>query len=77
MDAGDTAAVADCLRKVKERCRLEPQAKVHSCYEAGRDGWWLHRWLIEQGVDNPSFPGGHRWHAPAYLSGSNTLERAV
>jgi transposase len=25
---------------------------VHSCYEAGRDGWWLHRWLIEQGVDN-------------------------
>ena len=25
---------------------------VHSCYEAGRDGWWLHRWLIEQGIDN-------------------------
>jgi transposase len=25
---------------------------VHSCYEAGRDGWWLHRWLLEQGVDN-------------------------
>jgi len=21
-------------------------------YEAGRDGWWLHRWLIEQGIDN-------------------------
>ena len=26
--------------------------RVHACYEAGRDGWWLHRWLIEQGVDN-------------------------
>jgi transposase len=25
---------------------------VHSCYEAGRDGFWLHRWLIEQGIDN-------------------------
>jgi transposase len=25
---------------------------VHSCYEAGRDGFWLHRWLIDQGVDN-------------------------
>jgi hypothetical protein len=25
---------------------------VHSCYEAGRDGWWLHRWLSEQGIDN-------------------------
>src|SRR5713226_4691039 len=22
------------------------------CYEAGRDGWWLHRWLSEQGIDN-------------------------
>jgi transposase len=25
---------------------------VHSCYEAGRDGFWLHRWLLEQGIDN-------------------------
>ena len=25
---------------------------MHSCYEAGRDGWWLHRWLIAQGIDN-------------------------
>ena len=31
---------------------LQAQAKVHSCYEAGRDGWWLHRWLLEQGIDN-------------------------
>jgi len=52
VDAGDKEAVLDCLRKAKERCKLEPQAKVHSCYEAGRDGWWLHRWLIEQGIDN-------------------------
>src|SRR5437667_4081348 len=42
VDAGDTAVVVDCIRK----------AKVHSCYEAGRDGWWLHRWLLEQGIDN-------------------------
>jgi transposase len=25
---------------------------VHSCYEAGRDGFWLHRWLLGQGIDN-------------------------
>jgi transposase len=25
---------------------------VGSCYEAGRDGFWLHRWLIEHGIDN-------------------------
>ena len=52
LDAGDTGAVANCIGKARERCKLEPQARVHSCYEAGRDGWWLHRWLIEQGVDN-------------------------
>src|SRR3989454_5932244 len=52
VDAGDTAAVADCIRKAKERCGLAAEAKVHSCYEAGRDGWWLHRWLTEQGIDN-------------------------
>ncbi|MDM0117184.1 IS110 family transposase [Variovorax sp. J22R133] len=52
VDAGDTAAVAHCIGKARERCKLESQAKVHACYEAGRDGWWLHRWLIEQAVDN-------------------------
>lgn len=52
VEAGDTAAVLQCIGKAKERCKLDPQAKVHSCYEAGRDGWWLHRWLVEQGIDN-------------------------
>jgi len=32
VDAGDTAAVAHCIGKARERCKLEPQAKVHSCY---------------------------------------------
>jgi len=52
VDAGDTAAVTQCIGKARERCKLDPQSKVHSCYEAGRDGWWLHRWLVEQGIDN-------------------------
>jgi transposase len=25
---------------------------VHSCYEAGRDGFWLHRFLDSQKIDN-------------------------
>lgn len=25
---------------------------VKSCYEAGRDGFWLHRYLVSQGVEN-------------------------
>jgi transposase len=50
--AGDKDAVLQSMAKAKLRCKLSRQAKVHACYEAGRDGWWLHRWLIEQGVDN-------------------------
>lgn len=52
VDAGDKAAVVELVRKAKVRCKLEPHAHVHSCYEAGRDGWWLHRWLFEQGIHN-------------------------
>jgi transposase len=40
------------VSKARTRCGLSAQAKVHCCYEAGRDGWWLHRWLIAQGIDN-------------------------
>jgi transposase len=50
--AGDQAAVLQCITKARARCGLPPGATVRSCYEAGRDGWWLHRWLREQGVDN-------------------------
>ena len=52
IDAGDVVAVLDCFNKARSRCGLASVCKVHSCYEAGRDGWWLHRWLHEQGVDN-------------------------
>jgi transposase len=50
--AGDRAAVLQCLAKAEARCGLARSAKVHSCYEAGRDGFWLHRWLVEEGIDN-------------------------
>ena len=50
--AGDTCGVLECVAKAKARCELAEGAKVHSCYEAGRDGFWLHRWLLEGGIDN-------------------------
>ena len=50
--AGDTAELLECIAKAKRRCELAQEAKVHSCYEAGRDGFWLHRWLLERGIDN-------------------------
>jgi transposase len=50
--AGDTAALLECIVKAKARCGLALEVRVHSCYEAGRDVFWVHRWLIEHGIDN-------------------------
>jgi transposase len=50
--AGDTDGVLRAMAKARARCGLAGEVRVHSCYEAGRDGFWLHRWLVEQGIDN-------------------------
>src|SRR5687768_5416076 len=50
--AGDETALLSRIQRARERFRLGPTARVHSCYEAGRDGWWLHRRLRELGIDN-------------------------
>jgi len=36
----------------KKRLGLPETARVVSCYEAGRDGFWLHRYLEEAGIEN-------------------------
>lgn len=40
------------LRRAKQRLGLPDDAKVVSCYEAGRDGFWLHRYLDKNDVAN-------------------------
>jgi transposase len=40
------------IKKAKERFGLPQDATVISCYEAGRDGFWLHRFLRHEGVQN-------------------------
>jgi transposase len=40
------------IRKAKERFGLPEATPVLSCYEAGRDGFWLHRYLAHHGVEN-------------------------
>ena len=50
--AGDTAAVASHILKAAARFKISGRSEVFSVYEAGRDGWWFHRWLCELGVDN-------------------------
>jgi transposase len=50
--AGDVAALQAKLLAAKTRHRLAPDAAVACCYEAGRDGFWLHRELERWGVRN-------------------------
>ncbi len=38
--------------KAKERFGLASGAAVRSCYEAGRDGFWIHRVLVHRGIEN-------------------------
>jgi len=40
------------IAKAKERFHLPADAPVVSCYEAGRDGFWLHRYLNAGGIRN-------------------------
>jgi transposase len=40
------------IDKAKARFGLPADAPVASCYEAGRDGFWLHRFLVHHGIDN-------------------------
>lgn len=48
----DLAGVEDEISKAKHRLGLASDCPVMSCYEAGRDGFWLHRWLVSRGVVN-------------------------
>lgn len=50
--AGDLEAVKKEIAAAKARFKLPADARVVSCYEAGRDGFWLHRALELLGVEN-------------------------
>jgi transposase len=47
-----TGVLLQEIAKAKQRFGLPPGATVFCCYEAGRDGFWLHRWLTAQGLSN-------------------------
>jgi transposase len=46
------AVLMEEIRLARERFGLGKDVEVDSCYEAGRDGFWLHRYLEAQGVKN-------------------------
>lgn len=52
VDTGDLARLAEEIERAKRRFGLPADAPVHSCYEAGRDGFWIHRALERMKVHN-------------------------
>lgn len=50
--AGDRRGVKRAIEQARTRFRLAPDAPVVSCYEAGRDGFWIHRALMQLGIAN-------------------------
>jgi transposase len=52
MPARDLKRLAREITTAKQWFTLPENAAVRSCYEAGRDGFWLHRHLATVGIDN-------------------------
>ena len=50
--AADLERLGEEIDKAKKRFGLKESVRVVSCYEAGRDGFWLHRYLASCGVEN-------------------------
>jgi transposase len=50
--AGAVGALATEIERAKKQLGLSSDAPVTSCYEAGRDGFWLHRYLVAHGIIN-------------------------
>jgi len=50
--ARDLDRLAEEIAKAKGRFGLPADAPVCTCYEAGRDGFWLHRALTSRGINN-------------------------
>jgi transposase len=52
IDAGDLGAVKSEIHIARKRFNLPEKAPVMSCYEAGRDGFWIHRYLTSEDIHN-------------------------
>lgn len=52
--SGDVDRLLVILERARATVRLEAAGdpQVHTCYEAGYDGFWLHRLLTTNGINN-------------------------
>jgi transposase len=53
IEGGNLAELSIVLAKARAKAeQLGKPVRILSCYEAGLDGHWLHRWLMDNGVVN-------------------------
>ncbi len=52
IDAGDWPALTTAINLARTKLYCAPDCHVVSCYEAGRDGFWIHRALTADGIEN-------------------------
>ena len=74
--AGAVSVLAAEIARAKTRFGLSAERAVVSCYEAGRDGFWLHRYLTVRSSLAVAWPGVGRATAAISLcpENTNTLE---
>ncbi len=52
IDAREVGQLEQEISKAKKRFKMAAEVRIVSCYEAGRDGFWLHRYLSKRGIEN-------------------------
>ena len=54
VNGGDTGKLLALIESKREQAarKLGRPVRVVACYEAGRDGFWIHRFLTRHGIDN-------------------------
>ncbi len=52
IDARNLEQLEKEIEEAKTRLKLDDDMRIVSCYEAGRDGFWLHRYLMSCGIEN-------------------------
>ncbi len=50
--AGDWIDLHKQMDLAKQKLRLPEDCRIVSCYDAGRDGFWIHRGLEAEGIEN-------------------------
>lgn len=52
INARNLGQLQEEIGKAKERFKFKDNVRIVSCYEAGRDGFWLHWYLLSFGMEN-------------------------